>query len=362
MYFAFDEDERDFQRAVATVLADRGGLGEVRFAMARPSGYDRELWLALAELGVLSSGAADDENSLVHLAIAAEELGASLFVGPFLSGALAGVVLAAVAPDDPANELAKQVWTGAQVAAVIDTVAAAGLTAEGASGPGSVRLTGHVGTVLDGCDADVFLICAAGSWYEVDASDGGIERLPVACLDQTRRLAAVNFTSVPAREIGLARGGADLGIDLARVQQVLIAADQVGVARAAARCGIEHAKTRVQFGRPVGSFQAIQHSYAEVALAVECAWAATFEAAWLVTHEPVDSDQTARSDQAVSLAAATAGDAALDTAELTMQVRAGIGFTWDDPAHLYLKRAKANRLLFGLPDQHRAELATSLGL
>jgi alkylation response protein AidB-like acyl-CoA dehydrogenase len=166
----------------------------------------------------------------------------------------------------------------------------------------------------------------------------------------------MGFQRTPARRIALDVTDDDLLNRLDQVEQIAVAADQVGVARRSLEQGVDYARQRSQFGRPIGSFQAVQHPFADIALAIECAWAATYEAAWCADHRRDDVARLA------ALAAGVAGDAALAAAEITLQVFGGVGFTWDNPAHLYLKRAKANRLLWGQPAAHRRRLADLLEL
>jgi alkylation response protein AidB-like acyl-CoA dehydrogenase len=184
----------------------------------------------------------------------------------------------------------------------------------------------------------------------------GLERTPQPTLDQTRKLAALHLSQTPARRLELTADAGALSARLELVEQIAIAADDLGVTRFCLSAAIDHARERHQFGRPIGSFQALQHQLADTALALECAWAATYEAAWCLDQRPADAARAA------ALAASVAGDAALAAAEQNQQLRAGIGFTWDDPAHLYLKRAKSNRLIWGHPDAHRARLAQQLRL
>jgi alkylation response protein AidB-like acyl-CoA dehydrogenase len=364
MYFALSPEQLRLQESVRAFVREHCDEATVRELMATELGYDPAAWKLLAiEVGVLGLGIPASRGGrggeLVDVAAVLEVLGESLFCGPYLSSVYAGQVAAAATEADPARAVLEGT----------DTITCAlwprnGDLVHATETADGVVLDGLLSTALDGALAGRFLVAAGTpdgdaddlAWYEVDARAVGVERDALPSLDQTRKLAAVRLAGAPARRLTLDTSAQDLIDRLRLLEQVAIAADQLGVARRSLQLAVEYAKQRTQFGRAIGAFQAVQHSLAEAALAVECAWVATYQAAWNFDHRP---EELAR---AAALAAATAGAAALDTAELSMQVHAGRGFTWDNPAHLYLKRAKASRLLWGLPDQHRKRLAELIGL
>jgi alkylation response protein AidB-like acyl-CoA dehydrogenase len=208
--------------------------------------------------------------------------------------------------------------------------------------------------------ANVLVVAArtpAGlSLFAVDENAPGLTRTPLATMDQTRKQARLELSGTPARLIG-ADGGASAGLsktlDLAAVA---LAAEQVGGAQRCLDMSVEYAKQRVQFGRPIGSFQAIKHKCADMLLEVESAKSAAYYAGWAAAEA---SDELA---VVASLAKAYCSDAYFHAAAENIQIHGGIGFTWEHDAHLYFKRAKSSELLLGDPTYHRELLAQRIGL
>jgi alkylation response protein AidB-like acyl-CoA dehydrogenase len=184
----------------------------------------------------------------------------------------------------------------------------------------------------------------------------GLTRTPLATMDQTRKQARLEFDGTPARLIGT-DGGAEAGLsktlDLAAVA---LAAEQVGGAQRCLDTAVEYAKTRIQFGRPIGSFQAIKHKCADMLLEVESSKSAAYYAGWAAAE---DSDEL---PVVASLAKSYCSEAYFHAAAENIQIHGGIGFTWEHPAHLYFKRAKSSELLFGDPAYHRELLAQRIGI
>ena len=175
-------------------------------------------------------------------------------------------------------------------------------------------------------------------------------------MDQTRKQAKLEFSGTPARLIGAA-GGAEAGLqktfDLAAIA---LSAEGVGGAQKCLDMSVEYAKVRVQFGRPIGSFQAIKHKCADMLLEVESAKSAAYYAGWAAAD---DSDEV---PVVASLAKAYCSEAYFHSAAENIQIHGGIGFTWEHPAHLYFKRAKSSELFLGDPAYHRELLAQRIGL
>jgi alkylation response protein AidB-like acyl-CoA dehydrogenase len=175
-------------------------------------------------------------------------------------------------------------------------------------------------------------------------------------MDQTRKQARLEFTSVPARLIG-EEGAADpvvrRTLDLAAVA---LAAEQVGGAQKCLDMSVDYAKSRIQFGRPIGSFQAIKHKCADMLLEVESAKSAAYYAGWAAAE---DSDEL---PVVASLAKSYCSEAYFHAASENIQIHGGIGFTWEHDAHLYFKRAKSSELLLGDPSYHRELLAQRIGI
>ncbi len=238
---------------------------------------------------------------------------------------------------------------------------ATGVQLNARASEGRWLLTGHKTFVLDGAAADVVLTVARTDdgigvfWVDGDAA--GLTRSPLPTMDPTRRQARLDYDDVPATRLRTGHGdGWDLVSQVLDRAAVALAAEQVGVASRALDMAVEYAKVRHQFGRPIGSFQAVKHLLADVLLEVESARAAAHFALLAAANEDPELPAVA------SLAKAFCSDACLQATAENIQVHGGIGFTWEHPAHLYLKRAKTSQLLFGDPAYHRELLARRIGL
>ncbi|GAA4613748.1 acyl-CoA dehydrogenase family protein [Actinoallomurus liliacearum] len=328
----------DLRTTVRAFLAEECPPTAVRRLMADPAAHDAALWRRLAgELGLTGLAVPKEHDGagcgLTELAVVCEELGRALTPVPYLATA----VLAAYAVRE--GRLLAGIADGSLLATV---VLGGDLTADGD------RLTGTAPYVLDGCLADVIVCAAAGRVYAVRGAD--VVRTPHVTFDQTRRLARLRFDGAPAERIDG---------DLSRVRDVALtalAAEQVGGAQRCLETAVEHAQTRVQFGRPIGSFQAIKHKLADVLLRVESARSAAYEAARVADQEPESLPVYA------ALAGSYCAEAYLHAAREAIQVLGGIGVTWEHDAHLHLKRATASARLFGTPEAHRGRLAAALAL
>ena len=227
---------------------------------------------------------------------------------------------------------------------------------------GTARLRGTVSGVADALPASVLLVPADGvpnGLYLVDMSASGVAKAPVVSLDMTRQLCDLSFDDAPGTL--LASGpAASQALDAALTAgAAVLAAEQVGLAQRCLDMTLGYVKERRQFARPVGSFQALKHRLADVWVAVSQARAASrYAAACLATGPGVHPDAKV----AVAVAKAYCSETAVLAAQECVQMHGGIGFTWEHPAHLYLKRAKADSIAFGTPDAHRAALASLVNL
>jgi alkylation response protein AidB-like acyl-CoA dehydrogenase len=228
------------------------------------------------------------------------------------------------------------------------------------------RVTGSKTAVLDGQNADLLVVSAraadgpAGTTLlAVRADAAGVEVRAVDGHDLTRRHADVVLDGAPATAIGV-EGGADRALARALdLGAVALAAESVGAAARCLEMAVAYAKERIQFGRPIGSFQAVQHKCAEVLLELESARSAAYWSWWVASQEAADLGELA---EAASVAKATCGDALTRAAAESLQIHGGVGFTWELDCHLYFRRAKAAERLLGDPVRHRARLAARLGL
>ncbi len=341
MYFALTPVQRQRQRELRTLLDERMPEPEVRRLMADPAGDDPTLWPEVARIGAA--------NDPAEVGAALEVLGERLYVGPYLSSAVMGSLLLAQAGEPDALGEIQDGRLRVTVALADD---GGEPTPHGVAVSGDGRVTGSRSFVLDGMTADRLLVSGLRSGepcvVEVDPAGPGVSRIALPSLDQTRKLARVELADAPGQ---LLRMDAAAALDdLRRVTQAAVAAEQVGCAQGAFDVALAYARERRQFGRLVGSYQAVKHRFAELALLIEQARAAAFHA--LLT----------RSAHAVSHARIVSTQAALEASEWCVQVQGGQGFRWDNVAHLYLKRAKASQLLFGDPALERERIAALLDL
>lgn len=383
--FAFSPEQVELRRTVRQFLDKTSPETEVRRLMATERGYDADTWHRMAdELGLLGLAIPEAYGGagagFTELGIVAQEMGRALFCGPFLGTA----VLAATALLESADDAAQRSWLPAIAAGeMIATLAIPGtlpggdgagpaaweVAARPAAGPrpGGLRLDaadgwvldGTAGFVLDGHVADLILVPAvtpAGtSLFSVRGTAPGLARTLLPAFDATRKHARLHFAATPATLIGPA---GDAAPALARVFDlgcVALACEQVGVAERALDMAREYALLRTQFGRPIGSFQAVKHKLADVLLEVEAARSAAWYGLW-AADAGQDQLPVVASITKVTCSAA----AYLATAE-NIQVHGGIGYTWEHPAHLYFRRATTSRMWLGDPAGHYERLLSQLG-
>jgi alkylation response protein AidB-like acyl-CoA dehydrogenase len=336
--------------------------------MATDSGYDPALWRRLAEMGIVGLVIEEEFGGVgagpVELERVMEETGAALLCAPLVSsGVLAAELLRALGDAEAKTRLLPAIADGSCIATAALTGRAGAWTRDAvevdarAGADGAWALQGVASFVTDGQVADVLLAAARTAdgiaVFEVEPAAVAIRPLPT--FDHTLRLAEVTFDAAPARRLassGPAWDAVESALDLARVA---LAGEQAGGARRALEMTVDYAKTRVQFGRLIGSFQAIKHMAANLALESESATSAARHAAQALADR--DGDAPA----AVSLAAFACADAFGAVTADAIQMHGGIAFTWAHPAHLYLRRARADAQLFGASAFHRERFLQRLG-
>ena len=354
---------------VAAFVRDRSPLDEVRRVSGTQTGYDPGMWADLGgQLGLTGllvparyGGAG---CGLPEAGVVLQELGRGLASIPYLSSAVLAVTALLASGDGAAQaDLLPGLATGELIGAVAvsgpggradGTPESLGVTAS--HSPGGTALDGEACYVVDGHVAGVLLVAARDAagpgLYRVAADAPGLSRTVMPVLDATRKLTRLGFSGVPAHPLGPAGSGTAALARVLDTAVVALAAEAVGGAEQALDLAVSHARQRVQFGRPIGSFQAVKHKCADMLVALEGARVA-LDGALLATADP-------------GVAALVAGlqcSAAYThiTAE-AIQVLGGIGFTWEHPAHLYFRRAASSAVLFGTESAHRAALADRLGL
>ncbi|MCX4854225.1 acyl-CoA dehydrogenase family protein [Streptomyces canus] len=371
MDFAFSEEQEELGRTVRAFLTHTSPETETRRLMETPEGFDRALWRRMGtELGLQGLAVPEEYGGAgcgpVEVGVVMEEMGRALLCAPFLASAVLATTTLLRCADEEAR---KRLLPGLASGELLGTLAltedsarwdAAGVRLTARESNGSWLLTGHKTFVLDGATADVVLTVARTDdgigVFCVEGDAAGLTRAPLPTMDPTRRQARLDYQDVPATRLRTHGDGWDLVSEVLDRAAVALAAEQVGVASRALDMAVEYAKVRHQFGRPIGSFQAVKHLLADVLLEVESARAAAHYA--LLASENEDPELSA----VASLAKAFCSDACVQATEENIQVHGGIGFTWEHPAHLYLKRAKTSQLLFGDPAYHRELLARRIGM
>ena len=402
----YSDAERALSDALASLLADRGGVDKALARIESAQTYDDKLWQAVAaDLGCagLLIGERDGGAgaSYREAAAAAEVLGSFVAPVPFLGSAVvATAALLSIASGAPSNAASgggrvgssATPFTPAKVAAdllrrmadggVTTALAVSFATAPGSAFPSSVRvagprlgdaaagvdpktrLRGMVTGVADALPAGMLLVPADGvphGLYLVDMSADGVAKAPVTSLDMTRQLCDLSFDDAPGTLIA-SGPAASQALDAALYAGAgILAAEQIGIAQRCLDMTVAYVKERRQFARPVGSFQGLKHRLADLWVSVTQARAASrYAAASLASGSMPNLAGDAK--VAVALAKAYCSEVAVNAAQECVQMHGGIGFTWEHTAHLYLKRAKADSIGFGTPDAHRAALASLVNL
>jgi alkylation response protein AidB-like acyl-CoA dehydrogenase len=378
-------EQRDLRDAVRGLLARHGtggpGPGPGADEAAEP-GYDVALWQRLCgEIGVAALAIPERYGGAgagpVETCIVLEELGRGLVPSPLLGSAvLAGQALLASGDDEACRRLLPAIASGTTVAALAWAPRAGGWDPAGpafaagpapAAGPAfaadpALALDGEAHHVLDGDTADVLLAAArapdGAGLFEVDPGHHAVTRHPVTTMDTTRRLAVVRLDGAPGRRLGSGPGTRVLARarDLACIA---LAAEQAGAARRALELTVGYTKVRVQFGRPIGSFQALQHRMADLHVLVESARSLCYAAAAAAAQAGPDGEAGGAALLAAA-AKAHCSQALTRAAGQMIQLHGAIGITWEHDAHRYFKRAHGAGQLFGLPQDHIARIAAAL--
>ena len=366
MQFAFTDEQEQLRSAVLRFLEDKSPPAEVRRLMETESGYDTDVWRQLSdELGLTAVHIPETFGgqgfSFAELAIIAEEMGRSLFCGPYFSSTVLGATaIMETASTAQKEELLPAIAAGERLAALAVAEGNGRWDADGIEA--TVRegkLTGTKRFVVDGHIADLLIVVArepAGeiSFHAVSADSPGIARRLLETLDPTRKLAQVDFDDAPTTRLGVDVDGEAALSRIMDLAAVALANEMVGGAQWLLESAVEYAGLRTQFGRAIGSFQAIKHTCADMLMEVELAKSAAYYAA----------DAAAANDPELPVLACIAKSAAADAymraARDCIQIHGGIGFTWDNDTHLWFKRAKSSEVLFGTPSLYRERMMTRI--
>jgi alkylation response protein AidB-like acyl-CoA dehydrogenase len=376
MNFAFSEEQDQLRDAVRKFLEAKSPESEVRRLMETTEGYDPAVWKQMAqELGLQSLHIPEEFGgqgfTFVELGIVLEEQGRALLCAPYFSTVVlaANAILNAGSADEK-QALLPGIASGDTIATLAFTEPngkwdASGITMEAtAKGDGAV-LDGEKMFVLDGHTADLVVVAARESgtsgedgisFFTVAGDANGLTRTALATMDQTRKQARLELSGVQAKRLGApGKGWSALSKTLDQAA-VGLSNEMVGGAQFVLESSVQYAKDRVQFGRPIGSFQAIKHKCADMLLEVESAKSAAYYSSWAAAE---DNDEL---PVVASLAKAYCSDAYFHAAAENIQIHGGIGFTWEHNAHLYFKRAKSSEILLGDATYHRELLAQRIGI
>jgi len=355
MQFGLNESQEILRESARKFFAGECPIAKVRRLMETETAFDANLWTKLADQGYTGIIFAEEfigvGLGIVELILLMEEAGRALLPGPFFATvALAGSVLDAVATPEQKKKYLAPICRGearCTVAFLEDTaswnLADTRLTA--ANG----KLKGQKLFVPDAAIADWLIVVTRNGVFLVDVKAPGVRLQPMLGMDLTRKLYAVDFDSAPAEQLGETYGlGLTRAFDIATVA---LAAEMVGGMQRTLDLTVEYAKTRKQFGKPIGIFQAVQHQCADMYLETESSRSAVYYAAWALQENASDAAA------AVSIAKMYASDASRTVGNRGIQVHGGTGFTWENDIHLYYRRAKASETAFGDASFHRERLA-----
>ena len=370
-FAGLSEDHEEFRRSVRPFMERMSPETEVRRLMATSAGYDPASWRQMADQLGLQGLIVPEElggsgYSFLELGVVLEEMGRLLLCAPFFSTVVLATTALLLAGDETAQaDFLPGIARGDTIAALALTEDSGRLdpsrielSAEPAAG--GWRLDGVKNFVLDGHVADLLLVAArtaAGiSLLVADGDAPGLVRSPLRTMDQTRKQARLTFAATPARLIGIDGEAWPVLTRVLDLAAVALAAEQVGGAQKCLEMAVEYAKIRTQFGRVIGSFQAIKHKCADILLEVESAKSAAYHALHVAAGGGPELPAVA------SLVKAWCSETYAHAAAENIQIHGGIGFTWEHPAHLYFKRATSSELLFGSPRLHRLQFADRIGL
>ncbi|MGW6334620.1 acyl-CoA dehydrogenase family protein [Nocardia rhamnosiphila] len=367
MYFAYDSDQEEFRSSLRRLLTERAPMARVR-EIAEQGAHDAATWRLLASnMGVPGLHVAERFGgggfSFLETALVAQELGRALTPVPMIT--TTGAIEAVLRLGSAAQQ--QELLPGLLDGRVIGTLALSGAQdteadaarVRAAGDPGAPVLTGRLDYVAFGHIADLLVVPAASpagdsvALYVVDARGPGVRTTARPSLDPTRTVATVELAAAPAQLLGADRDAIGRVVDIVRT---LLANEALGAAEAVLAMAVDYAKQRVQFNRPIGSFQAVKHKCADMAIAIDAAQATVMYASLCAAE---DNDEFHR---VAVMAKAQAAECLNLCAAQNIQIHGGIGFTWEADPHLYFRRAKAIEPLFGDHAHHTELLAELVGI
>ena len=374
MTLVFTDDQEQFRESIQRFLADQMPTTKVRRLMATEHGSDPAVWQQASEQLALTGihipeafGGAG--FGAVELGIALEEMGGSLFCGPYFSSAvLSAYALMLCGDEDQQEQWLGDIAGGGRRACLAvtehtglwqqDDIATTAVT----QSSGDVLLNGKKRFVIDGQSADLFVVAAQSGQgiglFVVDGRANGMTVEALDTMDPTRKMAHIDFVDVPATALTQLP---DHWLDtLLNIACITLSAEMIGGAQRLLDSAVEYTQLRYQFGRSIASFQAIKHRLADLLLEVELARSAAYQAietlAGCTDLQRLTIRQRRQLTEHASLTKAAVCETYLQAALETIQLHGGIGFTWENDTHLWFKRAKSSEVLFGTPAEHRERM------
>jgi len=368
--FGFTEDQQELRSTAARFLEEKSPSAKVRELMETAEGFDEGTWKQMADLGWFGMAIPEAYGGIgygfVEVTVLMEEMGKKLLPSPYFSSVVLGAnAILNAGTEDQKKELLPGIADGSTRAALafvepsgkweLDSIEAT------ASGSGdSWTISGDKSYVIDGATANLLIVAVKTpkgiSLFTVDPDADGVERTPLQTLDMTRKQAKITFNNTPAKLLGSEGAGAEALTKTLDQAAAALSAEMVGGSQACLDASTTYAKERYQFGRPIGSFQAIKHKCANMLMEVEMARSAAYYAGWAAAEDPDELPLAA------SLAKAYCSDAYFHAAAENIQIHGGIGFTWEHDAHLYFRRAKSSEIYLGDATYHRELVAQKLGV
>ncbi|MFM8265942.1 MAG: acyl-CoA dehydrogenase family protein [Acidimicrobiia bacterium] len=371
MNFAFSEEQEELRKMVRSFLENKSAETAVREQMETVNGYDPAVWNQMGSEMALQGIAIPEEfggqgYSFIELGVVLEEMGRALLCAPYFSSVVLAANTLLLSGDDAAKKAhLPGIAAGETIATLATTEPSgrwdeAGITIEAKGSGSDFTISGTKSFVIDGHTANLVIVAARTgkgvSLFAVEGDAKGLTRTALSTMDQTRKQAKLEFSNTPAKLIGKEGDGWNVLSQVFDLAAVALAAEQVGGAQRVLEMAVQYAKDRIQFGRPIGSFQAIKHKCVDMLLEVESAKSAAYYGMWCA------SEMNEELASVASLSKAYCSEAYFHAAAENIQIHGGIGFTWEHPAHLYFKRAKSSELLFGDPAYHREQLAQRIGI
>ncbi|MGC2694465.1 MAG: acyl-CoA dehydrogenase family protein [Candidatus Angelobacter sp.] len=356
MQFGLSESQQILKDTARKFFAGECPIATVRKTMESETAYDSTVWSKLAEQGFAGIITPEEFGGMglgkVELVLLMEEAGYALLPGPFFSTvALAGPVIDALATSAQKKKYLEQIAAG-HARSTVALVEAAGSWDRSSLQLSAIgdKLTGTKLFVTDAAVADFIIVIARNGVFAVDAKAPGLRIRPMKGMDLTRKIYSVEFKDTPAEKLS-GSGNLSRALDVATLA---LTAEMVGGMQRVLETTVAYAKTRKQFGKPIGIFQAVQHLCADMYLETESSRSAAYYASWALEENTPDAEL------AVSVAKMYASDACRTVDNRGIQVHGGMGFTWENDIHLYYRRAKASETMLGDATFHRERIAKSV--